>query len=146
MQNVPNWDQYFFEFAKTASLRSNCLRAHVGAVVVDRDKRIVASGYNGTPSGIKSCMERGTCYRVQNNIPSGTQYETCRSIHAEANAIIQAGRALCKGSTLYVYGHSLICVMCQRMIINAGIEKVCLLTSSESTTMAVLYPKWDFNL
>ena len=88
---IKSWTDYFLDMAKTCSSRSNCLRAQVGAVVVGQDKKIKATGYNGTPSGVESCYERGECYRMKNNIPSGTCYETCRSIHAEQNAIIQAG-------------------------------------------------------
>ena len=103
---VLDWDLYFLEMAKTASKRSNCLRAQVGAIIVGDDKTIRATGYNGTPSKVESCMERNYCYRVQNNIPSGTRYETCRSIHAEQNAIIQAGLERCKNATMYIYGHN----------------------------------------
>lgn len=118
------WDEYFFEFAKTAARRSTCLRSQVGAVIVDTDKRVIATGYNGTPTGVKSCMAYGTCYRIENKIPSGTMYETCRSIHAEQNAIIQIGRNVSKNSTLYVFGHNQVCILCKRFIINAGIVKV----------------------
>lgn len=124
MNKYPDWNDYFFEFAKTAAIRSTCLRAKVGAVIVDEDNRILATGYNGTPSGVNSCKDYGNCYRIENNIPSGTRYETCRSIHAEQNAIIQVGRKLCKGSSLYVFGHNQVCILCKRFIINAGIEKV----------------------
>ena len=90
MENIKpiDWDNYFLEIAHTVSKRSNCLRAQVGAVIVGQDKKIKATGYNGTPSKVLSCMEKGECYRIKNNIPSGTKYETCRSIHAEQNAII----------------------------------------------------------
>ena len=88
---IKSWIDYFLDMAKTCSSRSNCLRAQVGAIIVGQDKKIKATGYNGTPSGVESCYERGSCYRIDNNIPSGTCYETCRSIHAEQNAIIQAG-------------------------------------------------------
>ncbi|MBR3605608.1 MAG: hypothetical protein IKL52_06235, partial [Candidatus Gastranaerophilales bacterium] len=74
------WNEYFLEIAKTVAKRSNCLRAQVGAVIVGADKKIKATGYNGVPSKVVSCMELGFCYRMKNNIPSGTRYETCRSI------------------------------------------------------------------
>ena len=83
---IKPWDEYFLDLAKTCASRSNCLRAQVGAVIVGQDKKIKATGYNGTPSKVESCAERGECYRICNNIPSGTRYETCRSIHAEQNA------------------------------------------------------------
>ena len=89
---IKPWDEYFMEIAKTCASRSNCLRANVGAVIVGDDKKIKATGYNGTPSKVVSCHELGYCYRIKNNIESGTRYETCRSIHAEQNAIIQAGQ------------------------------------------------------
>ena len=105
-------------------MRSNCLRAQVGAVIVAPDKTVKATGYNGTPSKVTSCAERNYCYRIKNNIPSGTQYETCRSIHAEQNAIIQAGKAQCKDASMYIYGHNFICILCKRFIIQAGIKEV----------------------
>ena len=106
--------------------------------VVDLDdKKIKATGYNGTPSGVESCYERGTCYRIENNIPSGTCYETCRSIHAEQNAIIQAGQDRCKGSTMYIYGHNFICILCKRFIVQSGIVKVYLKKDDESEIVEV---------
>ncbi len=121
---VKPWNEYFLEIAKTCASRSNCIRAQVGAVIVGPDKKIKATGYNGTPSKVTSCMELGYCYRVQNNIPSGTRYETCRSIHAEQNAIIQAGQDRCQGATMYIYGHNFICILCKRFIVQAGIKDV----------------------
>ena len=118
------WNDYFLEIAKTVSKRSNCLRAQVGAVIVGTDKKIKATGYNGTPSKVVSCMELGFCYRMKNNIPSGTRYETCRSIHAEQNAIIQAGQDRCMGASMYIYGHNFICILCKRFIVQAGIETI----------------------
>lgn len=121
---IKEWNQYFLEIAKTCASRSNCLRANVGAVIVGSDKKIKATGYNGTPSKVVSCAERGVCYRIKNNIPSGTKYETCRSIHAEQNAIIQAGQDRCKGATMYIFGHEMICILCKRFIVQAGIKDV----------------------
>ena len=129
---VLDWDEYFLEMAKTASKRSNCLRAQVGAIIVGDDKTIRATGYNGTPSKVESCMERNYCYRVQHNIPSGTRYETCRSIHAEQNAIIQAGLERCKNSTMYIYGHNFVCILCKRFILQAKIENIILKKDDES--------------
>lgn len=120
------------EIAKTCASRSNCLRAHVGAVIVGEDKKIKATGYNGTPSKVVSCYEMGHCYRQENNIPSGTRYETCRSIHAEQNAIIQAGQDRCKDATMYIYGHTMICILCKRFIVQAGIKDVFLQKESGS--------------
>lgn len=121
---VKPWNEYFLEIAKTCASRSNCIRAQVGAVIVGEDNKIKATGYNGTPSKVVSCMELGYCYRVANNIESGTRYETCRSIHAEQNAIIQAGQDRCKGATMYIYGHNFICILCKRFIVQAGIKDV----------------------
>ncbi len=121
---VKPWNEYFLEIAKTCASRSNCIRAQVGAVIVGEDNKIKATGYNGTPSKVVSCMELGYCYRVINNIESGTRYETCRSIHAEQNAIIQAGQDRCKGATMYIYGHNFICILCKRFIVQAGIKDV----------------------
>ena len=118
------WNEYFLEIAKTVAKRSNCLRAQVGAVIVGSDKKIKATGYNGVPSKVVSCMELGFCYRMKNNIPSGTRYETCRSIHAEQNAIIQAGQDRCMGSSMYIYGHNFICILCKRFIVQSGIETI----------------------
>jgi len=120
----PSFQEYFMGLAKQAAIRSNCIRAQVGAVVVDSNNKIKSTGYNGTPSGVESCMEKGSCYRLDNNIPSGTMYETCRSIHAEMNAIIQAGEGLCRDGAIYVYGHNQVCIMCKRFIIQAGIKDV----------------------
>ena len=77
--SIINWTDYFLEVAKTAAMRSNCLRSQVGAVIVSPDKMIKATGYNGTPSKVTSCYERNFCYRIKNDIPSGTKYETCRN-------------------------------------------------------------------
>lgn len=121
---IKPWNDYFLEIAKTCASRSNCIRAQVGAVIVGEDKKIKATGYNGTPSKVISCMEIGKCYRIENNIPSGTCYETCRSIHAEQNAIIQAGQDRCKGAAMYIYGHDFICILCKRFIAQSGIKDV----------------------
>jgi len=121
---VLEWNNYFLEMAKTASLRSNCIRAQVGAIIVNEGKFIVATGYNGTPSGVTSCVDKKYCYRIENSIPSGTRYEDCQSLHAEMNAIIQAGIPKCKGSTMYIYGHSFVCVLCKRFIVQSGITGV----------------------
>ncbi len=122
--DIIKWNEYFLQIAKTVALRSNCIRAQVGAVIVGEDKKIKATGYNGTPSKVVSCAEIGKCYRIENNIPSGTRYETCRSIHAEQNAIIQAGQDRCKDGTMYIWGHNFICILCKRFIVQAGIRDI----------------------
>ena len=132
-----DWNDYFLDIARTVAKRSNCIRAHVGAVIVGEDKKIKATGYNGTPSKVLSCMEIGECYRIKNQIPSGTKYETCRSIHAEQNAIIQAGQDRCMGSTMYIWGHDFICILCKRFIVQAGIEKIYLRKDENSPLKVV---------
>ncbi len=135
--SVKPWVDYFLEIAKTCSSRSNCIRAQVGAVIVGEDNKIKATGYNGTPSKVVSCLELGFCYRQKHNIPSGTRYETCRSIHAEQNAIIQAGQDRCKNSTMYIYGHQFICILCKRFIVQSGIKKVYLRKDDQSPILEV---------
>ena len=118
----PNWDNYFLKMALLAAERSTCRRHHVGAVIV-RDKRVLTTGYNGAPKGAVDCLELG-CLRDQKNIPSGTRQEVCRAIHAEQNAIIQAGLhgVSIVNSTIYCT-HS-PCFICAKMIVNAGIKRM----------------------
>jgi len=118
----PHWDEYFLEIARLVSSRSTCLRRSVGAVFV-RDKRILATGYNGAPSGLKHCEEVG-CIREQQNIPSGERHELCRGIHAEQNAILQAAQfgISLKGSILYCTNQP--CVLCAKMLINTGVRRI----------------------
>jgi len=120
--NRPSWDEYFMEMADVAEKRSTCTRRKVGAVIV-KDNRIMATGYNGVPTGIQHCGERG-CLREQLNVPSGQRHELCRGLHAEQNAIIQAahlGQSIA-GGTLYCTTQP--CVICAKMIINAGIKRI----------------------
>ena len=131
------WNEYFMQIARTVALRSNCMRAQVGAVIVGKDKKIKATGYNGVPSKVLSCMELGECYRIKNNIQSGTRYETCRSIHAEQNAIIQAGQDRCMNSSMYIYGHNIICILCKRFIVQSGIETIYLKKDENSPIITV---------
>lgn len=135
--DIIKWNEYFLQIAKTVALRSNCIRAQVGAVIVGEDKKIKATGYNGTPSKVVSCAEIGKCYRIENNIPSGTRYETCRSIHAEQNAIIQAGQDRCKDGTMYIWGHNFICILCKRFIVQSGIKDVVLRKDENSPVIHV---------
>jgi dCMP deaminase len=118
----PSWDDYFMEIVGIAARRSTCRRRRVGAALV-RDRRILATGYNGAPSGLRHCLEIG-CFREQNHIPSGERHELCRGLHAEQNAIIQAALhgVSVKGATLYCTNHP--CVICAKMIINAGIVRI----------------------
>lgn len=121
--NRMSWDEYFMEMAKLASKRSTCLRRQVGAVIV-KDKHVVATGYNGAPKGIPHCAELGGCYRTEHNIPSGERHELCRALHAEQNAIIQAATYAqsIDGSSIYITHQP--CVICAKMIINAGIRRI----------------------
>lgn len=126
-------DLYYLEIAKAVSLRSTCLRRRYGAVLV-KDDRIVSTGYNGAPRGRENCCDTGICKRKALNIPAGQQYELCKSVHAEQNAIIAAGYRYSEGSTLYLAGIEAdsgkpiekpdCCIMCKRVIINAGVSKV----------------------
>jgi len=118
----PSWDQYFMDIVELVSRRSTCLRRKVGAVLV-RDKRILATGYNGPPTGIRHCAEVG-CLRDKLGIPSGERHELCRGLHAEQNAIIQAALhgVSTKDSTIYCTNHP--CIICSKMIINSGIISV----------------------
>lgn len=118
----PTWDEYFMEMAQVAAKRSTCLRRSVGAVIV-KNKQILASGYNGTPMGLPHCEEVG-CLREQLKVPSGKCHELCRGVHAEQNAITQAAYhgVSVKGGTIYVTHQP--CVVCTKMLINAGIERV----------------------
>ncbi|MBO4992056.1 MAG: cytidine/deoxycytidylate deaminase family protein [Firmicutes bacterium] len=120
--NRPNWDEYFMEMAELARTRTTCLRRGVGAVIV-KDNRVMATGYNGAPSGVRHCEETG-CLRQKLNVPSGKCHELCRGLHAEQNAIIQAARhgQNIAGGTLYCTNQP--CVICAKMIINAGIRRI----------------------
>ena len=121
-QKRPSWDEYLMDITHFVATRSTCLRRHVGALLV-RDKRILATGYNGAPTGIEHCLEVG-CLREQLGVPSGERHELCRALHAEQNAIIQAALhgVSIRGATLYCT--NLPCVICSKMLINAGITKV----------------------
>jgi len=113
----PNWIEYFLNITKVVSTRSSCLRRHIGAIAV-KDKRILATGYNGAPSGVKHCLDRGGCLREKLNIPSGEQQQKCLAIHAEENLILQAA---IHGISLYrcdIYCTNQPCNMCTRKIIN----------------------------
>ncbi|RKY82605.1 cytidine deaminase [candidate division KSB1 bacterium] len=118
----PSWDDYFMRITLLVAERSTCLRRKVGALIV-KDKRILTTGYNGAPRKMAHCLDIG-CLREKLNIPSGERHELCRGIHAEQNAIIQAATSgiNIEGSVLYCTNHP--CVLCTKMIINAGIKKV----------------------
>ncbi len=119
----PSWDEYFMEMATLTAKRSTCMRRNVGAVIV-QDKHIIATGYNGAPKGIPHCEEIGGCLRERMNIPSGERHELCRALHAEQNAIIQAATLAqsIEGASIYITNQP--CVICAKMIINAGIKRI----------------------
>lgn len=119
---VPTWDDYFLTMARHAATSSTCLRRKVGAVAV-LDWHVLATGYNGAPSGLKHCEFTG-CLREQKGVPSGERHEICRGLHAEQNVIIQAAvhSVSLKGATIYVTATP--CVICAKMLINCGIKRV----------------------
>jgi dCMP deaminase len=118
----PSWNEYFMDITRLVARRSTCMRRQVGAVMV-KEKNILATGYNGTPSGIKHCDVTG-CLREQLNVPSGERHELCRGLHAEQNAIIQAARHGVNISGSILYCTNSPCIICTKMLINAGIRKV----------------------
>jgi len=122
-QERPSWDEYFVSITKTVASRSTCLRRKVGAIIV-KDKRILTTGYNGAPRGVKSCLEIGRCLREELKVPSGQRHEICRALHAEQNAIIQAAYHGVQIAGSVIYSTTQPCVLCANMIINAGIEKI----------------------
>lgn len=127
----PSKIDYYLNIAEAVAQRGTCLRRKFGAIIV-KDDRIVSTGYVGAPRGRKNCCDIGYCYRMEHNIPSGQQYEKCRSSHAEMNAIIQASSEEMKDATLYLVGvendgsytNADCCAMCKRVIINSGIKEV----------------------
>ena len=136
----PGKVEYYLDIAKAVSMRGTCLRRRFGAVLV-RNDQIVSTGYAGSPRGTPNCCDIGVCERQRLNIPAGERYELCRSVHAEANAIIHASRDQMMGATLYLYGEdshdasvavARPCQMCRRMIINAGIRNVVVRTPGGS--------------
>ncbi|MDR1357818.1 MAG: hypothetical protein LBJ48_00460 [Coriobacteriales bacterium] len=132
---------YYLDIAEQVSKRCTCLRRHYGAVIVKEDE-VIATGYVGAPRGRKNCTDLGYCIREDRKVPRGERYELCRSVHAEANAIISASRKDMLGSSLYLVGTDMgtggyveqasSCAMCKRMIINAGIVSVYIRDTKDS--------------
>jgi dCMP deaminase len=118
----PSWQEYFSDITELVSTRSTCTRRKVGAILV-RNKRVLATGYNGAPTGVSHCLDVG-CLRDKMGIPSGQRHELCRGLHAEQNAIIQAASHGISVAGSDLYCTNLPCIICTKMIINAGIEKV----------------------
>lgn len=144
-------ENYYLDIAQTVAERSTCLRRNYGAIIVNNDE-IVSSGYNGAPRGRRNCADLNACTREKLNIPSGERYELCRSVHAEANAIISASRREMLGATLYMAcvnpkdGHlmagSTSCSMCRRTIINAGIAKVIIRDTDREFRVVDVEKEW----
>ena len=139
----PDWHNYFLGIAAEVSSRSTCLRAQYGAVIVDQSHTIISTGYNGAPTGMISCYEKLLCIRDELNIPSGMNYELCKSVHSEANAIIRS-RSSVRGCQLYIssFNRELDfepCDMCKRMMVNAGIEECIYMRENELVVADVSY-------
>ncbi|MBT9139663.1 MAG: tRNA-specific adenosine deaminase [Dehalococcoidia bacterium] len=132
----PTWDAYFMEITRVVASRSTCLRRKVGATII-KDKRILTTGYNGAPKGLTHCQEIG-CIREEKKVPSGERHELCRALHAEQNAILQAALygVSIQGATVYCTTHP--CVMCAKMMINAGMKEVVITKSYHDQLAAKL--------
>ena len=132
-------ENYYLNIAETVLERATCLRRVFGAIIVKNDE-IISTGYNGAPRGRRNCVDMGFCTREAMKVPRGERYELCRSVHAEANAIISAARRDMVGGTLYLVGRNAqtgellhdatSCAMCRRMVINAGLSKVIIRTTA----------------
>lgn len=118
----PSWDDYFMKIAEEVSARSTCLRKRVGAVIV-KDKRILSTGYNGAPRGIRHCLEVG-CLRERMGVPSGEKHELCRGLHAEQNAVIQAALHGVSIADSTIYTTHQPCSLCAKILINAGVTEI----------------------
>lgn len=144
---------YYLDIAETVLERGTCLRRNYGAIIVNNDQ-IISTGYVGAPRGRKNCIDTGVCVRENLKVPRGERYELCRSVHAEANAIIAAPRNDMIGGTLYLVGkdrttseyvqNANSCSMCKRMIINAGLKRV-IIRNSKDTLTALYVDEWVAN-
>lgn len=153
MDSRTNKQNYYLDIADAVLERSTCLRRKYGAIIVRNDE-IISTGYNGAPRGRRNCSDLGGCTRETLRIPSGERYELCRSVHAEANAIISASRRDMIGSTLYLVGRdaqtnelltdATSCSMCKRQIINAGIDRIVIRTGA-TTYKTVPVSDWIEN-
>ncbi|MBU5626138.1 cytidine/deoxycytidylate deaminase family protein [Oscillibacter sp. MSJ-2] len=133
-------ENYYLDIAQTVLERSTCLRRRYGAIIVKNDE-IISTGYNGAPRGRKNCVDMGYCAREAMQVPRGERYELCRSVHAEANAIVSAARRDMVGGTLYLVGRdgrtgellsdATSCPMCRRLVINSGLERVVIRNTKE---------------
>ncbi len=132
MSNRLSKTEYYLGLAKAVSKRATCLRRRYGAVIVNKDV-VAGTGYCGAPRGKANCIDLNMCEREKQNVKSGERYELCKSVHAEMNAIINAGREKCIGGTIYIYGEDAktgkpidteSCMLCKRTIINSGLKKI----------------------
>ncbi len=146
-------NNYYLDIAETVAERGTCLRRNYGAIIVKNDE-IISTGYVGAPRGRKNCIDLGKCVRTENNIPRGERYEICRSVHAEANAIISAQRRDMIDASLYLVGiekstgeyveNGNCCAMCKRMVINSGIKNVIIRDTKENYRIVDVY-EWIEN-
>jgi len=146
-------ENYYLDIAEAVLQRSTCRRRKYGSAIVRNDE-IISTGYNGAPRGRRNCLDLDICMRDELGIPSGERYELCRSVHAEANAIVSAARKDMIGATLYLSGRdaktgkllddAIPCSMCRRLIINAGIEKTVCRTSPDNF-IVINSRDWVFN-
>lgn len=153
MEKRTDKENYYLDIADSVLERSTCLRRKYGAIIVRNDE-IISTGYNGAPRGRRNCSDLGFCMRENLKIPSGERYELCRSVHAEANAIISAPRRDMIGATLYLAGRdsknnqlladAMCCSMCKRQIINAGIDRVVIRTG-EGESIDIPVSDWIEN-
>ena len=153
MDHRKSKENYYLDIADAVLQRSTCLRRKYGAIIVRSDE-IISTGYNGAPRGRINCTDAGRCARIEMKVPSGERYELCRSVHAEANAIISASRRDMLGSTLYLVGRdastgellhdATSCSMCRRQIINAGIDKV-IIRNTDTEFSVVEVSEWIEN-
>lgn len=137
-------ENYYLDIAQTVMERSTCCRGHYGAIIVRNDE-IIATGYNGAPRGRTNCTDLGYCIRRKLNVPSGQRYELCRSVHAEANAIISAARSECIGGTMYLVGRdaqsrelledACSCRICRMLMINAGLSRLVVRNTPDKYTI-----------
>ena len=144
-------ENYYLDIAETVLKRATCLRRCYGAIIV-KNGEVVSTGYNGARRGRRNCTDLGYCTREKLTVPRGERYELCRSVHAEANAIISAPRSEMIGSTLYLVGleykdgsyvaNANPCAMCKRLIINAGIEKVVVRDTATTYRLIDVYESW----
>lgn len=136
-------DEWFLKLALDCAHRSTCIQRKYGAVIVDKDCYVVSTGYNGAPSGVSDCLKIGNCWRKISHIPSGQNYEKCMSVHAEMNALLQAGKSA-KGGVMYLAGYDvelgdlpinmIPCSLCTKLLINAKISDVIMMSGSLSKT------------